>query len=67
MQRGKGACEIKLMTMLSWDITLLLVMALIATIFGFAGIGAEAVEHAKVLVFLFLGVLVVMLVVGMAG
>ena len=50
----------------SWD-TIFLVMALIAAIFGFAGIGAEAVENAKVLVFIFFGVLVVMLVVGMAG
>ena len=52
--------------MSSWGITFI-VMALIAAIFGFAGIGTEAIENAKVLVFLFLGVLVVMLVVGMAG
>ena len=54
------------MTMQNWGI-IFLAMAVIAAVLGFAGIGSEAVEHAKVLVFLFLGVLVVMLIVGMAG
>jgi uncharacterized membrane protein YtjA (UPF0391 family) len=41
-----------------------LVVAIVAAAFGFGGIASEAAEIAKVLFYLFLGVFVVTLVLG---
>ncbi len=50
--------------MLSWALTFL-VLALIAVLFGFAGIAASATSIAKILFFLFIALFVVSLVANM--
>lgn len=53
--------------MLRWSM-IFLVIAIVAAAFGFGGIASGAAEIAKVLFYLFLGVFVVTLVLGvMAG
>jgi uncharacterized membrane protein YtjA (UPF0391 family) len=49
--------------MLRWSM-IFLVIAIVAAAFGFGGIASEAAEIAKVLFYLFLGVFVVTLVLG---
>ncbi len=53
--------------MLRWSM-IFLVIAIVAAAFGFGGIASGAAEIAKVLFYLFLGVFVVTLILGvMAG
>ena len=52
--------------MLRWAI-LFLIVALIAAVFGFGGIAAEAAWFAKILFFLFLVLFVVSLILGRRG
>jgi uncharacterized membrane protein YtjA (UPF0391 family) len=52
--------------MLRWAI-LFLIVALIAAIFGFGGIAADAAWFAKILFFIFLILFVISLVMGRGG
>lgn len=52
--------------MLRWSM-IFLVIAIIAAVFGFGDIAADAAEIAKVLFYLFLGIFVITLVAGMAA
>jgi uncharacterized membrane protein YtjA (UPF0391 family) len=52
--------------MLRWSV-IFLVIAMIAAVFGFGGIAADAAEIAKVLFYLFLGVFVITLIAGMVA
>lgn len=51
------------MVFLKWA-AIFFVIAIIAALFGFTGIAAGAAEVAKVLFYIFLGVCVVLLLVG---
>ncbi len=52
--------------MLRWSM-IFLVIAIIAAAFGFGGIATDAAEIAKVLFYIFLGVFVLTLVLGLAA
>ena len=52
--------------MLRWS-AIFLVIALIAAAFGYGGIAADAAEIAKVLFFIFLGIFLLTLVLGVAA
>lgn len=50
--------------MLKWSL-IFLVVAIIAAIFGFGGIAAGAATIAQILFYIFLGVFLLMLIVGL--
>ena len=52
--------------MLRWS-AIFLVIAIIAAALGYGGIAADAAEIAKVLFFIFLGIFVVTLVLGLVA
>jgi uncharacterized membrane protein YtjA (UPF0391 family) len=52
--------------MLRWSV-IFLVIAIIAAALGYGGIAADAAEIAKVLFFIFLGVFIVTLVLGLVA
>jgi uncharacterized membrane protein YtjA (UPF0391 family) len=52
--------------MLRWSM-IFLVIAIIAAVFGFGGIAADAAEIAKVLFYIFIGVFVITLIAGVAA
>lgn len=49
--------------MLSWTLTFL-ILAIIAAFFGFTGVAVAAASVAKILFFIFLGLVVISLVAG---
>jgi uncharacterized membrane protein YtjA (UPF0391 family) len=52
--------------MLRWSM-IFLVIAIIAAVFGFGGIAADAAVIAKVLFYIFIGVFVITLIAGVAA
>ena len=52
--------------MLRWS-AVFLVIAIIAAVLGYGGIAADAAEIAKVLFFIFLGIFVVTLILGLVA
>ena len=61
--KGQKCLPNKLLTTLSWDM-IVLVMVLTAAVFEFGGIAADTAEIAKVLLYPFLGVVVITLFAG---
>jgi len=63
---GPAACREEDLAMLRWAL-IFLVIALIAAVFGFGGVYAEAVFIARILFFVFLILFVISLLTGRRG